>query len=135
MLEHHQSQTVRLLTGGGGSRPHGKASVTVGSKDSRDHLLAKGIEGMEIAEEPRLVGSERSDDLVTKAVFPARRTLDQFGDRPESLLSCQWSQPGLDQVLLVLAEGDGALPRTSWRTKVESAIETVIGAARRSPGG
>ena len=86
----------------------------------RDHGLAERLERVQVAEERRLGGHHRLDDLLLQAIGERRaQQADQVADRVQLQLAHDRRQPGLDQVLLAVLQDDRAALAEQLADEVE----------------
>src|SRR5262249_6130796 len=101
---------VGFLTGGAGGAPDIERAIVAPALDQvRDHHGAQRFERVVVAEEQRLRGDHRLDDLPIQAVAWLRAHLrDQFAERVQLEPAHDGRQARFDQIALVRVQGDGA---------------------------
>jgi hypothetical protein len=104
-------QRVRLLPRRAGGRPEREAALGgTGSDERREQVLLERDEGVDVAEERRLVRGHRLDHLGVEAVDgggPQPR--DERRHAVEAVASGERGQTGLDEVALRVRQHDGRL--------------------------
>jgi hypothetical protein len=77
--------------------------------DLERDMLLQHLEGRDVAEERRLVGGHRLDDLAAQRDVRPLEHVDQLRQRIEAARFRDRQQPRLDQVLLAVLEHDPGL--------------------------